>query len=631
MRSLTSTFSALALVLAACGNDTNTTTSATDGTGGSTSAGTGSTGSTTATTNTPTTSATDSGGATEGGSTTAGTTGGGTTGTTGGGTSTTATTGGVDTTGGGTSSSGGTTVACTCTPGDTSGCDMNGQILTCQDDCQTIAPEPCAQGQICKDGACVAQLCVPGSKVCDSDTATKQCNGLGDAFDPPVNCAQEESCVIDACVSLCAQAEATPSSVGCSFFSMRQDNYNYGQADSMIVGNTSTTKTAKVTFYFTPNGSNVEQMQSTVDVLPGKTAQIQMTNPPFQKVSQLRQGGVYRAQSTIPIVAYQHSPLNAQATNDASMLLPEHALRLDHVIMTYPDTVNGEDRPSYFNVIAIADSTTVQWTPPVATVAGTGVAAVAPGQTGTVKMNRFDALQIRVANDADISGTIVHSDKPVWVIGAVNCTNVPAGVTFCDHIEEQMIPLDYWGKQYVGAHSPKRGSEKHYWRVFAGEDQTTITTNPAQPGTPFTINKGQWKELAIANNTSFIITGDKPFLPIQYLAGQNSGAGTGDPASYQMVPVEQFLDRYAFVTGVGYTTHYAQVIRAVGNPDVKIDGQIVTGYYTVGGFEVADFKISEGAHFAESDAPFGILNIGYTGVTSYAYPGGLKLAIINPQ
>ena len=32
------------------------------------------------------------------------------------------------------------------------------------------------------------------------------------------------------------------------------------------------------------------------------------------------------------------------------------------------------------------------------------------------------------------------------------------GITFCDHIEEQMLPLDYWGKKYVGAHSPKRGS-----------------------------------------------------------------------------------------------------------------------------------------------------------------------------
>jgi len=34
---------------------------------------------------------------------------------------------------------------------------------------------------------------------------------------------------------------------------------------------------------------------------------------------------------------------------------------------------------------------------------------------------------------------------------------------------------------------------------------------------------------------------------------------------------------------------------------------------------------------AESDGPFGIINVGYTGVTSYADPGGLKLAVINPQ
>ncbi len=45
----------------------------------------------------------------------------------------------------------------------------------------------------------------------------------------------------------------------------------------------------------------------------------------------------------------------------------------------------------------------------------------------------------------------------------------------------------------------------------------------------------------------------------------------------------------------------------------------------------ADWKISEGAHLAESDSPFGIVSIGDTGVTSYAYPGGLKLAVINPQ
>ncbi|MCY0993828.1 IgGFc-binding protein [Nannocystis sp. ILAH1] len=544
-------------------------------------------------------------------------------------TTTTSETGVVSTT---TDTTTGTTDACTCNPGDISGCDRDGQQLVCQDDCQTVAPEPCPGGGQCVDGACPATFCNPGQKVCEGEDAYKECNEQGDAWLPPVDCAPEETCAGGQCLSLCSLAEETPSSVGCSFFAVRQDNYDYANVDSLVVGNTSKTKTASVQLYFTPDGTNNEQPSGApTNLLPGVTLQFQLTNPTFNKTSALRKGGVYRVQSSIPIVAYQHSPITAQATNDSSMLLPEHALRQDHVITAYGDTVFGEDRPSYFNIVATADTTVVQWTPPIGTVAGAGVPAVAANQTGTVTMNRFDVLQVRAPNDADLSGTFVHGDKPIWVIGAVNCANVPANVFFCDHLEEQVIPLDYWGKQYIGAHSPKRGSEKHYWRVYAGEDQTTITTTPAQPGTPFTLNKGQWKELVIPNNTSFVFDGDKPFMPVQYLEGESGGAGTGDPAMYQMVPVEQFLDRYAFVTGIGYDIHFAQIIRLAGNPDVVIDGQVVAGYYAVGGYEVADFPISEGAHLAESDAPFGILNIGYTQVTSYAYPGGLKLKIINPQ
>ncbi|MDC0716938.1 IgGFc-binding protein [Nannocystis bainbridge] len=526
----------------------------------------------------------------------------------------------------------GTTQPCLCVPGELAGCDRDGQQLVCQDDCQTLDPEPCPGGGACIDGACSTDLCKPGQKVCEGEDAYKECNDQGDGWQPPVDCALEETCAGGQCLSLCSLAEETPSSVGCSFFAVRQDNYDYEQVDSLVVGNTSKTKTASVQLYFTPDGTNNEQPSGMpANLLPGVTLEFQLTNQPFMKVSALRKGGVYRVQSTIPIVAYQHSPITAQATNDSSMLLPEHALRQDHVITAYGDTVGGEDRPSYFNVVATTDGTTVQWTPPIGTVAGAGVPGVAANQTGSVMMNRFDVMQVRAPNDADLSGTFVHADKPIWVIGAVNCANVPANVFFCDHLEEQVIPLDYWGKQYIGAHSPKRGSEKHYWRVYAGEDQTTITTTPVQAGTPFVLNKGQWKELVIPNNTSFVFDGDKPFMPVQYLEGEGGGAGTGDPAMYQMVPVEQFLDRYAFVTGTGYSIHYAQIIRLAGNPDVVIDGQTVTGYYAVGGYEVADFPIDEGAHLAESDAPFGILNIGYTPVTSYAYPGGLKLKIINPQ
>jgi hypothetical protein len=526
-----------------------------------------------------------------------------------------------------TSSSSG--VACLCTPGELGGCD-NKQQLVCADDCLSFQPVPCDPGETCKVDVCVALFCQPGEKVCEGAGATKTCNGDGEAYDPPVNCADTEACEVGACTSLCLLAEATPSSVGCSFLAQRMDNYSNGTNDSMIVGNVSKTKPASVQFYFTPNGTNVEAPQGApVIVAPGKTTTFTLSNAPFNKVSGLRKGGSYRVQASIPVVAYQHSPIGAQATNDASMLLPEHALKKDHIVASYKDGLGAY--PSYFSVIASADNTTVSWTPTQNTLAGAGVPAVNANATGQVVMNRFDTMEVRAPNGGDLSGAFVSGDKPIWVVGAVNCVNVPTGVTYCDHIEEQMLPLDYWGKKYVGAHSPKRGTEKHYWRVYGGENGTVVTTNPVQPGTPLNLNKGQWVELAIANNTSFIFESDKPFLPVQYLAGTNGGAGTGDPAMYQMIPVEQFLDSYAFVTGTGYTQHYAQIIRLKGGADVKIDGNVVGGYYAVAEYEVADVKISEGSHFAESDSPFGILNIGYTDVTSYAYPGGLKLAVINPQ
>lgn len=282
---------------------------------------------------------------------------------------------------------------------------------------------------------------------------------------------------------------------------------------------------------------------------------------------------------------------------------------------------------SAFNVVGIADGTTVEWQPPNPTSAGSGVAAVAAGAMGSVTIDHFDLLQVIAPIDA--SGTIIETSAPAWVMGTVPCVNVPLNITFCDHIEELLIPLEYWGTDYVGAHAPNRGTENYWWRVYSGADGVTITTQPPQPGTPVTLDRGEFHEFA--TQESFIFTGDGPYMPVQYLESQDGGAGTGDPASYQMVPVEQFLPAYVFVTGTGYTENYVQVIRPTGGADVFVDGALVGGYYTVGAYEVADWPIGEGAHEARSDDRFGVIQVGYTAVTSYAYPGGLALATINPH
>ncbi len=622
---------AFALLLAGCGDDSTATSSATDtATDGNTSLTvTGS--STTGTSTDPTTSTTattdGSGSATQGETT-------GTTGTTSTGTTTGTTTSPVTTTDPTTSSTSTTTGNnCLCDPGEISMDCLDGDQLECADDCLEWLPKPCGNQSTCIDGECVDLICNPGQSYCLDDNNTQTCNDDGMDYGDPTPCGDKEGCYDGECVSLCELVKNSPSSIGCSFIANRMDNYYGNQNDSLVIGNTSADKTANVQLYVVAPGQNNEAAQGApVAIPPGGTHAFTMTNTPPDKVSVLRIGGVYRVQSDVPVIAYQHSPIGQIFTNDASMLLPEYALKSNYVVSSWVDALGGY--PSYFNVVATEDGTKVDWTPPIATNAGNGVPAVAAGQTGTVMLNRFDTLQIRVANSQDVSGTIIDADKPIWVVGATECTNVPnKSCLYCDHIEEQILPLDYWGKEYVGAPSPDRGNEKHHWRIYAGEDNTTVTTEPPQPGTPIVLaSKGMYKDIQVSNGTAFVFKSDQPFLPVQYLESQTCGAGTGDPAMYQMIPVEQFLNSYAFATGTGnYPLNYVQIIRQAGGADVMVDGAVVNGYYTIGNYEVADWPIALGSHFAESADSFGIVSVGYSNATSYAYPGGLRLKVINPQ
>lgn len=422
----------------------------------------------------------------------------------------------------------------------------------------------------------------------------------------------------------CEEALLIASTVGCSFRANKMQNF-IEEPTSLVIGNVSDTDVATVEVYYLSGGGAEQLVAGPIPVQPSGTYEYVM-NMPSQpgNVSVLRSGGTFKVVSDEPIVAYQHSPISAEAHNDSSMLIPDHALKQNYIVASYPRNVSG---PSYFNVIALENNTTVTWEPQQATAAGTGVAAVAAGGMGQVVMNAGDMLQ--VTSQIDVSGTIIASDKPTWVVGAVTCVNVPANVTFCDHIEELMLPLDYWGTEYVAAHAPQRGNEDYYWRIYSGADAVTITTNPPQPNTPVVLDRGDFVEFF--TKQSFIITGNGPFMPVQYLEGQDGGAGTGDPASYQMVPTEQFLPRYVFVTGVGYNLNYVQITRPLGGADVFVDGVLVSAYYAVGNFEVADVSIQPGAHVAESEQPFGVTQVGYTSVTSYAYPGGMRLASINPD
>jgi hypothetical protein len=225
-----------------------------------------------------------------------------------------------------------------------------------------------------------------------------------------------------------------------------------------------------------------------------------------------------------------------------------------------------------------------------------------------------------------------------------------------------MIPLEYWGSTYVAAHSPDRDTEEHHWRVFAGTDNMTVTADPPVVDPMVFEERGDWLEFKVDNAVSFVLQSDDGvFMPVQYLQSarfpdppnpepEDKSTTKGDPSMYQMIPVEQFLNRYVFATALNFELNYVQVTRRAGGAEVFLDGEPLTApFVAVGDYEVADELLEiDGAHVIESADPFGIIQVGYssgeldmdcdledqyidpkgmhtrTCRSSYAYPGGMK-------
>jgi len=483
-------------------------------------------------------------------------------------------------------------------------------------------------------------ICEPGIQECLDAKTVGICASDGREY-IELPCGPKDSCIVGECHGPCYEAELSPSSTGCSFIAARMYHYNQSEADVIIVGNNDAEVDAEVQLYHTPDNIRLEvPLGDPIILSPGETYAFPMENTFIGESSAFRTGGSYRVESDSPIVAYQHSPRVNVSSNDASMLLPEHTLRQDYVVYSYPGFEAELGQPSYVAIIALEHKTKVTWTAKTDTAGDMlPVPFVFAGDQGEMELNERDMLQLAASSNEedvrkrDLSGMVIHADKPIWVVGATSCAYVPfGGQGFCDHLQEQLIPIEQWGREYVAAHSPVRGTEKHVWRIYAGADNVGVATEPPLDGTPFVLDKtGDYREFEVDNGVSFVVTSNGPIMPVQYLYGSQDGAGTGDPSMYQMVPVEQFLRRYAFATGLNYDDDYVQVTRTKGGADVLVDGAVVTGYYQIGDYEVADWKVEEGAHFAESSQSFGIAGVGYTQQNaSYAYPGGLALEVISP-
>ncbi len=306
----------------------------------------------------------------------------------------------------------------------------------------------------------------------------------------------------------CEQAEQTTTTVGCLFYAVDLDSHDSVETQqyAVAISNVNQAETANVTVYKGGSGGWTQHSSSPVSPMSLHTFEL----PDYHMNSSgLMVGGSYKVVSDIPIIAYQFNPVDGASSylSDASMLIPATSLSATYDVIGWKQNSGDGDMRAYFTVVATVDGTLVSVEPAVAPLAG----GVVPG-TGApfdVTMNEGDVLEVQTNGYGhSMTGSRVTSDEdhPIIVFSGQECAFIPENVYACDHLEEQMPGLRFWGTEFIASRMPVRSgastTENVLWQVYASEDSTEVSFAASSgvsglPASPSYLDQGEMLEFYV--------------------------------------------------------------------------------------------------------------------------------------
>lgn len=313
----------------------------------------------------------------------------------------------------------------------------------------------------------------------------------------------------------------------------------------------------------------------------------------------------YKVTSSSALSGYFLS--RAPFTTDMTYLIDGDKLGTSHVVAAYQNILADQ-----ISAQAVADNTTVTF-------------KLTTGETVVKTLNAGQTFE--VSRYAELTGSMVTSDKPIAVFSGNYCTDIPDGNTACDHIVEQMPSTDKLSNEYLLARTPRTGPNGDAYRVVAAEDGTVVKVNGA---TVATLNAGEYYEGRVDANGSDIQTSHKA-LVAQYLIGETEAGQNTDPAMTIVPGADQWLKSYVFATPSGtadFPTDFISVILQTGDVgSFDVEGIVGPFSFTALGstgysFASIDVSGTSGPFSISAANPFELLLSGYDDFDSYFTFGG---------
>jgi RHS repeat-associated protein len=324
----------------------------------------------------------------------------------------------------------------------------------------------------------------------------------------------------------------------------------------------------------------------------------------------------------------------APYSTDGYLALPLPMLGTDYVTLGYKNVfIDGipTQYGSDFAVVAPYDGTTVTIT------LSTDAQGRKKGVPYNVILNQGHTYEILNTSDlgADLSGTIVHADKPVAVFGGHWCANV-GNAGACNMLVEQLPPADQWGNNFVAGPFATRSSG-YTIHVVASQDNTNISVNGQAVST---LNHGGIYEGTFSQISN--ITSDQPVLVAQYAESAQVDSPTstnGDPTMVLLQPITGYMSSYRPVappdTLNGSPTYTFQenyaniVIPQSAISSLQLDGVSAdtSSFSPVPGtvFSAGSLPLTSGPNVLTASAPFGSTVYGFAYFDAYSYPNGISV------
>lgn len=549
-----------------------------------------------------------------------------------------------------------------CTPGESIECADDSTVVICNDDGDGVVTESCpGSDPHCFQGTCGDQICDPGAPSCLDAETSQVCNDEGTGYGEPMPCGEGQLCEDGICDTICEFGPKQRSShFGCEYWTIYLDQYH--EPDTLSIGPSE--PVTDVPHSIVISNPNEDDAVIHFETFIAETVDVQDPVVPAGESRsftmprlEMNAAGIFRkaifVRSSVPVTAHQFNPPNNDDvySNDASLLLPISSLGVEYYVMNWPTQVlmdspmmDLEDQKSYVTVIASEPGVTnvvVNTTADI--IDGEDFSGFPAGTSRNFELSYGDVLNLQAStesiefgedqlSDNDLTGTRIGADQPVAVFAgheqAVIGYDNERDSCCADHIEQQLFPVADWGERYIAPFSPGRTETKDQWVIVAGEDGTTVETDPPQAEADgITLDAGDYVKFFTADN--FEVQADGKISVGQFLTSQQQTAEViGDPAFVLAVPIERFRDDYHLLVPEDYERDFITMIRPAG-VEITLDGNPVDDgeFEPVGSgeFETGYVEVEAGVYVLESDEPFGAVVHGLDNAVSYGYPGGLNM------